>query len=105
VRAALGAGTNEDEAFVLLPGELPVYAGPIRLLIDAESISGTMQVRVVAYRTVATGFGRAPAAICRIGGTGLVAPSLSPARPRAGCRARDLLRAGMRAAIWRTTAS
>ena len=35
-----------------------------------------MQIRLVAYRAVATGFGRAPAAICRISGTGMTAPTL-----------------------------
>jgi hypothetical protein len=74
-RTNQGGGT-EDEAFVLLAAELPVFLGPIRLVVDAEGLSGTMQVQIVASRFVATGFGRAPAAICRVSGTGLVAPAL-----------------------------
>jgi HK97 family phage major capsid protein len=77
LRTALGAGTNEDEAYVILPAELPVFASsPVSIVVDENSLSGTMQIRLVAYRAVATGFGRAPAAICRISGTGMVAPSL-----------------------------
>ncbi len=78
LRTALGAGTNEDEAFVLLPAELPVDAssGPGSVIVDENSLSGNMEVRLVVYRAVATGFGRAPAAICRISGTGMTAPSL-----------------------------
>lgn len=74
LRSNLGAGTNE--IFVILPSELPVFASPVRLLFDTETLSGTMQVRVVAYRMLGSGFGRAPAAICRVSGTGLVAPTL-----------------------------
>lgn len=51
-------------------------AGPVRVIVDDESLSGNMQVRVTAYRMLASGFGRAPAAICRLSGTGLIAPVL-----------------------------
>jgi hypothetical protein len=70
------AGTNEDEIFVILPSELPVFASSVRLLFDTETLSATMQVRVVAYRMLGSGFGRAPVAICGISGTGLTAPVL-----------------------------
>jgi hypothetical protein len=76
LRTNLGAGTNEDEVFVLSAAELPVYATSVRLLIDEESVSGNMQIRVVAYAMVGTGFGRAPGAISRISGSGLIAPAL-----------------------------
>jgi HK97 family phage major capsid protein len=76
LRTNLGAGTNEDEVYVVLPDELPVYASPVRLIVDSESVSGGLQVRLVAYRYVGSGFGRAGAAISRISGTGLVAPVL-----------------------------
>jgi hypothetical protein len=49
----------------------------VSLIVDDESLSGSMQVRVTAYRMLATGFGRAPAAICRVSGTGLIAPVFS----------------------------
>jgi HK97 family phage major capsid protein len=76
LRTTLGGGT-EDEAYVILPAELPVFASPsVSIIVDENSLSGTMQVRLVAYRAVATGFGRAPAAVCRISGTGMIAPVL-----------------------------
>jgi hypothetical protein len=76
LRTNLGAGTNEDEVYVLLADELPVYASPVRFIVDDETLSGTMQVRLVASVFVGTGFGRAPAAISRMSGTGLIAPVL-----------------------------
>jgi hypothetical protein len=76
LRSTLGASTNEDEAFVLVPSELPVYAEPPVFVINVESLSGTLTVRIVARQAIATGFGRAPGAICRISGTGMSAPSL-----------------------------
>jgi HK97 family phage major capsid protein len=69
IRTSLGAGT-EDECLVIVPAELPAFAGPPTLEVDDESLSGTLQVRISVFRTLATGFGRAPAAICRISGTG-----------------------------------
>jgi hypothetical protein len=76
IRTNQGAGT-EDEVFVVVPSEIPAFAGPVSLIVDDESLSGTLQVRVSAYRMLATGFGRAPAAICRISGSGLIAPVFS----------------------------
>jgi HK97 family phage major capsid protein len=75
LRTNLGGGT-EDEAFVIVADELPAFASQLRLIVDVESVSGTLQVRLVAYRMIGSGFGRAPAAICRISGTGMVAPAL-----------------------------
>jgi hypothetical protein len=53
-----------------------VFAGSVEILVDAESGSGTLTVRFVFRRALATGFGRAPGAICRVSGSGLVAPTL-----------------------------
>jgi hypothetical protein len=75
LRTNLGGGT-EDEAYLLLADELPVYASPVRLIVDDESASGNMQVKLVAYRFVGTGFGRAPGAIARLSGSGFIAPVL-----------------------------
>jgi HK97 family phage major capsid protein len=76
LRTTLGAGTNEDEAFVLLPSELPVYLDTPRIIVDTEGMANTMQVRYIPLQPAATGFGRTPSAICRISGTAFVAPSL-----------------------------
>jgi hypothetical protein len=76
LRVTLGAGTNEDELFVLVPDELPYFTEPPRLTVDVEGMANTLQVRFIPLQAIATGFGRAPAAICRVSGTALVAPSL-----------------------------
>jgi len=70
VRTTLGNPTNsdQDEAWVIVPDLLELYQGPVRFLAS-EQLSGTLQVRFVAYQAIATGFGRAPLAICRIAGT------------------------------------
>lgn len=76
LRATLGAGTNEDEAFVILPSELTVFLDPPRFLVQPDVLSGTLEIRVQAIQAIATSFGRAPGAICRLSGTGLVSPAL-----------------------------
>ena len=76
LRTTLGASTSEDEAFVLLPAELPVYLDPPRIIVDVQGMASTLQVRFIPLQPVASGFGRAPSAICRISGTASVAPSL-----------------------------
>jgi hypothetical protein len=64
------------EAFVLLPSELPVFLDPPRVIVDQQGMANTLQVRFIPLQPVASGFGRAPSAICRISGTAFVAPSL-----------------------------
>jgi hypothetical protein len=56
--------------------ELPYFTEPPRLTVDVEGMANTLQVRFIPLQAIATGFGRAPSAICRVSGTALVAPSL-----------------------------
>ncbi len=47
LRTALGAGTNEDEALLLVASELPVYTAPPVFVVDTETLSGTLTIRYV----------------------------------------------------------
>jgi hypothetical protein len=69
-----GAGT-EDIVFLIVPSELPAFAGPVSLIVDDESLSAGLQIRVTAFRKLATGFGRAPASISKLSGSGCIAPT------------------------------
>jgi HK97 family phage prohead protease len=74
-RTTLGTGTNEDEAWLIVPDMLPIFMGEVKVLASQE-LAGTLQVRFHARQPFATGFGRAPLSICRISGTAMTAPSL-----------------------------
>jgi HK97 family phage prohead protease len=77
VRVALGAGTNEDEAFVLVRDETVLYVEPPRVGVFVDLAgSGTLTVTVRALQPLALMAARAPDSICRISGTGCAAPSL-----------------------------
>jgi hypothetical protein len=65
-----GSGTNEDEIYVRVPDLLPIFKRPVEFVVS-EELAGTLQVRFVARQPFASGFGRAPKAICRIEGTAL----------------------------------
>jgi hypothetical protein len=75
VRSNLGSGTDEDEAWLIVPDMLPIFQGPVTFVASQE-LSGTLQVRFVARQPFATGFGRAPLSICRIAGTAFKAFTL-----------------------------
>jgi hypothetical protein len=59
-----------------VPDELPYFSEPPRLLVHFQGMAGTLRVRYIALQAIATGFGRAPSAICRVSGTALVNPTL-----------------------------
>ncbi len=75
VTTTAGAGTNQDELFIVARSEATVYAGPTEISIYPEVGSSTLTVRVQARRFVAGVF-RSPNAIAHITGSGLIAPSL-----------------------------
>jgi hypothetical protein len=75
VRLTLGGGT-EDEIFVIARDEVFVGATAPILATYPEVGSSTLTVRLQARQSVAAMFSRQPKAICRISGTGLVAPTL-----------------------------
>lgn len=70
-----GAGTNEDEIYVVRSTDLILMEGPLRTRVHEQVLSGTLQVRlqVLAYSAFISG--RYPSAITKISGTGLAAPS------------------------------
>lgn len=75
----LGAGTNETRIIAADFRDLILMednaAAPVQLRFD-DVLSGTLQVRLLAYGYSAFAAGRQPKAISVIGGTGLVVPAL-----------------------------
>jgi hypothetical protein len=76
IRTVLGAGTNEDEIYVICRSETFVGASEPVLAVYPEVGSATLTVRLQARQSVAAMFSRQPKAIARISGTGLAAPVL-----------------------------
>lgn len=75
IRQNLGAGTNEDEIYVIARNEVFVALGRPVFQVFPEVGSSTLTVRLQARQYAAAGFVRQPKAIARISGTGLVTPS------------------------------
>lgn len=72
----LGGGT-EDAVVIFDPNATRLYidpATPVRFLIDQQSLSGTLQVRVVTEAYLALSAEREPASIGLLTGSGLAAP-------------------------------
>jgi hypothetical protein len=69
-----GAGTNEDEIYVLATDELPIYSSPPVFRVSFNPGSGTLTARITAYQYVSALFTRRPEAIGKIGGTGFIPP-------------------------------
>jgi hypothetical protein len=70
-----GAGTNEDEIYVLRAADLILWEGPLQARVLPEVLSGTLTVRVQLFGYAAFASGRYPASITIISGTGLVTPA------------------------------
>ena len=72
-----GAGSNEDSVFVVRRADMLLFespGAPSMVRMD-QTDGGNLTVKLVAYQYAASVFGRYPAAISKISGTGLVAPS------------------------------
>jgi hypothetical protein len=76
IRQNLGAGTNEDEVFVIARDEVFIGLSRPAFAVYEQVASSTLTVRLQARQYVAAMFARQPKAIARISGTGLVAPTL-----------------------------
>jgi Phage capsid family len=76
VRTNLGAGTNQDEIYVIAKSEVFVALGRPVFSVYPEVGSSTLTVRLSARQYAAAMFSRQPKAIAQISGTGLVAQSL-----------------------------
>lgn len=74
IRTTLGAGTNEDEIYVVARAESFVALGRPEIATFEEIGSATLTVRISVRQPLAAMFGRAPTSIARISGTGLAAP-------------------------------
>jgi len=70
-----GAGTNEDEIYVVRSADLAVYESPLRVRVLEQTLAGTLQVKVQVFAYAAFASGKQPESIGHISGTGLVAPT------------------------------
>ena len=72
-----GAGSNEDRVFVVRRADMLLFesAGAPSMVRMDQTDGGNLTVKLVAYQYAAAVFGRYPAAISVISGTGLAAPS------------------------------
>ena len=72
-----GAGSNEDSVFVVRRADMLLFesAGAPSMVRMDQTDGGNLTVKLVAYQYAAAVFGRYPAAISKVSGTGLVAPS------------------------------
>ena len=72
-----GAGSNQDSVFVVRRADMLLFespGAPSMVRMD-QTDGGNLTVKMVAYQYAAAVFGRYPASISVISGTGLVAPS------------------------------
>ena len=72
-----GAGSNQDSVFVVRRADMLLFespGAPSMVRMD-QTLGGQLTVKIVGYQYAAAVFGRYPAAISVISGTGLVAPS------------------------------
>jgi len=72
-----GAGSNEDSVFVVRRADMLLFesAGAPSMVRMDQTDGGNLTVKMVAYQYAAAVFGRYPASISKVSGTGLVAPS------------------------------
>ena len=72
-----GASNTEDSVFVVRRADMLLFespGAPSMVRMD-QTLGGQLTVKLVAYQYAAAVFGRYPAAISKVSGTGLVAPS------------------------------
>jgi hypothetical protein len=77
VNTTRGAGSNQDNVFVVRRADMLLFespGAPSMVRMDQTS-GGNLTVKIVGYQYAAAVFGRYPAAISVLSGTGLVAPS------------------------------
>lgn len=75
IGTTFGAGTNEDEIYVLHTPDLYLYEGDLRAEVFRETLSGAGTVRLRLYGYSAWVSERQPESIAVISGTGLVTPA------------------------------
>jgi len=77
IATTLGSGTNQDEIYVVNAPNLFIYEDQSGPYLDTfrDVLSGTLQVRFRLFNYYSLILGRRPAAISKISGTGLAAPT------------------------------
>jgi HK97 family phage major capsid protein len=70
-----GAGTNEDEVWVIRAADMLLWESPLRQLRFQEVLSGTLEVRLQVFSYSAYICDRWPSSLFQIHGTGLVTPT------------------------------
>jgi HK97 family phage major capsid protein len=72
-----GASNTEDSVFVVRRADMLLFesAGAPSMVRMDQTLGGQLTVKLVAYQYAAAVFGRYPAAISKVSGTGLVAPT------------------------------
>jgi HK97 family phage major capsid protein len=75
VRTTDGAGTNQDEVYVLRSQDLILWEGELQARVMEQVLSNTLTVRLQLFAYSAFASGRYPKSISVISGTGLAAPS------------------------------
>lgn len=70
-----GAGTNQDEVYVVRSADLILMEGALRTRVHEQSLSGTLQIRLQVFAYSAFISARYPSAITVMSGTGLTAAS------------------------------
>jgi len=77
VKTNTGAGSNQDSVFVVRRADMLLFespGAPSMVRMD-QTLGGQLTVKIVAFQYAAAVFGRYPAAISQVMGTGLVTPS------------------------------
>lgn len=70
-----GAGTNQDEIYVVAAGASPLAEGALRFDVHDQPLGNELKVRVRVFNYVAFASERYPKSISVISGTGLVEPT------------------------------
>ena len=70
-----GAGTNEDEIYVIRASDMLLWEGPLQTRVYPEVGSGTLTVRLMLFAYSAFASARFPKSISIVSGTGLAAPT------------------------------
>lgn len=70
-----GAGTNQDEVYVVAAGASPIAEGAVRFDVHDQPLGNELKVRARIYNYVAFASERYPKSISVISGTGLVTPT------------------------------
>ena len=77
VKTDTGAGSNQDSVFVVRRADMLLFesAGAPQMVRMDQTLGGQLTVKMVAFQYAAAVFGRYPAAISQVMGTGLVTPT------------------------------